>query len=131
MSAMSRHTLGYTRIVAGESGASHFKDANLEFKPLDLAPPLPPQLVSGPRPAGAVAFVSVPSGEVADWHRAPRRQFAFILTGRLQVQVSDGEVRTFTPGDVVLLEDTEGEGHLSRSVGGEALHFVGVSLEPD
>ena len=31
--------------------------------------------------------------------------------------VSDGEVRTFGPGDIVLQEDTTGKGHYSRQVG--------------
>ena len=35
------------------------------------------------------------------------------LNTRPAVQVSDGEVRHFGPGDVVLVDDTTGKGHVS------------------
>jgi len=37
-----------------------------------------------------------------------------MLRGVCEVRVSDGEVRSFGPGSVVLLEDTVGRGHFSR-----------------
>ena len=36
-----------------------------------------------------------------------------LLRGRMAIQVSDGERREAGPGAIVLVEDTEGEGHLS------------------
>jgi uncharacterized cupin superfamily protein len=44
-----------------------------------------------------------------------------ILRGRLEVQVSDGTLRRFAPGDLVLAADTTGRGHLSRTVGDEPI----------
>ena len=41
----------------------------------------------------------------------------FVLGGVFWVEVSDGEVREFGPGAVILLEDTTGRGHNSRFVG--------------
>jgi hypothetical protein len=37
---------------------------------------------------------------------------------------SDGETRLFTPGSAILLEDTTGQGHSSRTVDGEVLIAV-------
>jgi hypothetical protein len=34
------------------------------------------------------------------------------------VEVSDGEIRRFGPGDVTLVEDVTGKGHITRSLGG-------------
>ena len=50
-------------------------------------------------------------------HNAPRRQFIVHLEGAVEVEASDGERRRFGPGDVVLVEDLEGRGHVTRWVG--------------
>jgi quercetin dioxygenase-like cupin family protein len=63
------------------------------------------------------AIISSPSGWFGDWHPAPRKQYMFCLSGELEVEVSDGEIRRFNPGSVILLEDTSGKGHVSRVVG--------------
>src|SRR4051794_35655525 len=44
-----------------------------------------------------------------------RRQLAVVLAGSCTVTVSSGETRTCRPGDLLLVEDTEGEGHSSAS----------------
>jgi hypothetical protein len=51
-------------------------------------------------------------------------------TGELEVQVSDGEIRRFRPGDVVLVEDLRGQGHTARVVSDDAVCGVYVQL-PD
>jgi hypothetical protein len=48
------------------------------------------------------------------WHNAPLRQYVVTLTGWWEIEVSDGEVRRFGPGSVLLAEDTTGKGHVNR-----------------
>ena len=55
-------------------------------------------------------FFRIPAGWFGDWHPAPCRQYYVQTTGELEVQVSDGEIRRFRPGDVVLVEDVTGQG---------------------
>jgi len=38
------------------------------------------------------------------------------IDGRVELEVSDGEKRVFGPGSVLLLEDTTGKGHVTRSL---------------
>lgn len=52
-----------------------------------------------------------------DWHPAPKRLLHFFLAGECEVSVSDGEVRTFQTGDIVLAEDTTGKGHTTGNPG--------------
>ncbi|MGZ6589701.1 MAG: cupin domain-containing protein, partial [Solirubrobacteraceae bacterium] len=47
-------------------------------------------------------------------HPTPRRQFFCTLAGRFALTTSDGETRAFGPGSLLLLEDTRGEGHLTK-----------------
>ncbi|MGH8991096.1 MAG: cupin domain-containing protein, partial [Acidimicrobiia bacterium] len=57
------------------------------------------------------------AGYARDWHPAPRRQFVFVSKGEVELRVSDGEVRRFGTGSVVLAEDTTGNGHQTRAAG--------------
>ena len=52
-------------------------------------------------------------------------------TGELEVQVSDGEIRRFRPGDVVLVEDSRGKGHTTRVVSADAVCGVYVQLSDE
>jgi len=51
------------------------------------------------------------------------------LGGQLEVRASDGNKRTFTAGDAVLMEDTSGQGHSSRAKGEKDMIAAIVSLE--
>jgi hypothetical protein len=61
----------------------------------------------------------------------PRRQFVLVLVGELEVEVSDGEVRRFAPGSLILVEDTWGKGHVSRVVGAERGMAAAIPLAGD
>ena len=61
----------------------------------------------------------------SDWHTAPRRQYAIFMSGgQMEVGMGDGTVRRFGPGDAVLFEDLTGQGHTSRTVGGDRLSAI-------
>ena len=111
-----RMEVRYTRLYADSEGESHFEDVEVEFQETDFAPPAPPLNVSPFFPATECGFLTAPPGWVGEWHPAPRRQFLLYLAGQTEIQASDGEVRAFGPGDILLLEDTTGKGHLTRVV---------------
>ena len=121
--------LKYTRLFADSSGASHFEDLEFTFTLIDFAPPAPPISISEVFESDKVFVISSPSGWDGDWHPTPQKQFVFILSGELEVEVSDGQVRRFGPGSVVLLEDTFGEGHTSRIVSDIRGYVVVVPFE--
>jgi len=118
----------YTRLFADDAGASRFADEEMEFALVDFAPPAPAISLSKASAAQSVALMSSPPGWHGDWHPAPQRQLIIILSGELEVEVSDGQVRIFGPGSVVLVEDTFGEGHVSRVVRRERVYCVVVPL---
>ena len=119
----------YTRIYNDEDGVSHFGVAEVAFTLAEFALPAPPISVSKGMKVESVVFISSPPGWYGDWHPVPRRQIMFCLAGELEVQVSDGMVRTFGPGSVVLVEDTEGKGHVSRVVGTERVFMAALPME--
>jgi hypothetical protein len=120
--------LRFTRLYADSEGASHFSDEEMAFTLIDFAPPAPAISLSEAFAAKSVAIMSSPAGWHGDWHPTPQRQFVFILIGQLEVMVSDGEVRTFGPGSIVLVEDEVGKGHISRVIGKERGYCAVVPL---
>jgi quercetin dioxygenase-like cupin family protein len=122
-------TMKYTRVYADAKGESHIEDVEVELNATDFAPPAPPLNLSPLTPAKRVGFLHAPPGWSGDWHPAPKRQMIFYLAGETEGATSDGEVRRFGPGDVVLLEDTTGKGHRSRVVGNQEVIGAVVQLE--
>ena len=81
-------------------------------------------------PAGNGIIFRETSGDYdLSWHPAPRRQYIINLDGGVQITASDGEARTIGAGEVVLVEDITGKGHLSKSVGGKMRHSIFVPVE--
>lgn len=102
-----------TRIYTGDDGRSHFEDLDIPLSPQEIGQ------VSGQVPASAVFFRNSTGGpEVYDYHVAPRRQFVIHLAGRVQIETGGGESRQFGVGDVLLADDTTGQGHISRELEG-------------
>ncbi len=102
------------RVYADERGESHLAEVDLALAPVEVFPGTTLR-VSQPHRAGTIRFVVKPRGvRVADWHTAPERQMVVWLSGWLEIEASDGDVRRLPPGAVVLAEDTWGKGHVSR-----------------
>jgi hypothetical protein len=116
----------YVRLFSDGSGDSHFEDVEVGFALTDFAPPAAPLHVASLGAASSLMLVGADSGWRGDeMHPAPARQFATSLSGEFEVTASDGTMRTFGPGDLVLLEDTSGKGHSSRCVSPQAfLPFI-------
>lgn len=117
-----------TRIYTDSTGASHFAEMQIRFELSDFAPPAPPISVTSSFASQGFAIISSPVGWYGDWHPTPRIQFVFCLAGTLEVEVTDGEIRRFGPGSVVLLEDTTGKGHVSKVVGDQRVYMVAAPL---
>jgi hypothetical protein len=118
----------YTRIYCDAAGESHFEDVYVEVAPVDFAPPAPPLNLAAPLEAKRAVFCEFPAEWFGDWHPAPRRQFYFQMSGELEVRVGDGEIRKFSAGSLILLEDTSGKGHLTRVAGTSGVDAVFVQL---
>ena len=80
-------------------------------------------------PANGIIFRETSGDYDLSWHPAPRRQYIINLDGGVQITASDGDARTIGAGEVVLVEDITGKGHLSKSVGGKMRHSIFVPVE--
>ncbi len=107
----------YVRLKADKAGESHFEQVTLDLSEADYRPPAPLLFVSHSYQADGLQFVRLPAGWAGESIRPPKAQFLICLKGHLEVTVSDGEKRTFGPGDSVLMEDVAGKGHRTHVKG--------------
>ena len=112
------------RLYVDKNGESHFEDVQVEFKESTRAGRL-----SGRLPATGIIFREVPPDYDLDWHPAPRRQYIINLDAGVQLTASDGETRRIGAGQVILVEDTWGKGHLSKALEGKVRHCIFVTLD--
>jgi hypothetical protein len=107
--------LTYLRIYADASGETHMQDFDMALLPRTLFKNNPPLHLSDTLGASGIHFCRIPSGmgEVG-WHNPPRRMLVIWLTGVVEFETSDGDIRRVAAGSPVLAEDTTGRGHISR-----------------
>jgi hypothetical protein len=120
----------YIRIYADETGESRFEEVELPTGRLNSPVSSTVFEATEQLPVKGAAFRRVvkemPDGEP---HCAPRRQFIVHLSGNVEVETSTGEKRLFPPGSVLLAEDTEGRGHVTRNLGPGARTYLQIPLE--
>jgi hypothetical protein len=61
-------------------------------------------------------------------HNAPRRQFLVVLKGVLEIVTTLEQREHLRPGDVLLADDMDSKGHISRDVGDEPLALMAVGI---
>ena len=111
-------------LYTDDKGQSHFRDIEVEWAEEKNFSKRSKRL-----PATGVIFRETSGDYDLDWHPAPRRQYIINLDGGVQITASDGEARIIKAGEVILVEDTTGKGHLSKSVGGQMRHSIFVPIE--
>jgi hypothetical protein len=110
------------RLYTGNDQKSHFEEIESKFGGNQ------PMLTTEARAASSAVFRCAPVGLFLERHPAPRRQFLVTLSGSWEIEASNGVKRVFKAGDVMLADDTSGEGHTSRVLGSEPHVFMTVPL---
>jgi len=103
-------------LYTDSSGQSHFRDIEVEWVEETRSGKLSKRL-----PATGIIFREVPPTYDLDWHPA--------LDAGVQITASDGESRKIAAGEVILVEDTTGKGHLSKAVDNKIRNCIFVPIE--
>ncbi len=69
-------------------------------------------------------------GHYVDFSTVEDIQFVSVMSGRMELTVSNGEKRNLARGDMILLQDTSGQGHCTRVLGHEPCQVLIVAM-PD
>lgn len=107
-----------------ENGESHFRDIAIDWIEQTESGRLSARI-----PATGIIFREVPATYDLDWHPAPRRQYIINLDAGVRITASDGESREIGAGEVVLVEDITGKGHLSQAVEAVIRHCIFVPID--
>jgi len=119
MAAMRIHNL-----YVDADGETHFRDVEVEWAHEGLGGKL-----SKRHAATGVIFRETAGDYDLDWHTAPRRQYIVNLDAGVEITTSDGEKRVIGAGEVLLVEDVTGKGHLSKAVSGQIRHSIFIPIE--
>jgi hypothetical protein len=111
-------------LYADKNGESHWRDIDVEYIETSRAGRLSARL-----PATGIIFREVQPDYDLDWHPAPRRQYIINLDAGVEITASDGEKRRIGAGEVVLVEDTWGKGHLSKAIDAKMRHCIFITLD--
>jgi quercetin dioxygenase-like cupin family protein len=116
--------MSIVRLFAGPDNQSHFEDIEPRFEPRGDQSEVA-ELI----PGSGILVRRFETGRENPWHHAPGRYAVFTLTGAVDIEIGDGSVRRFGPGDILIAEDLTGQGHGTREVGPEPRISVFVPLE--
>ena len=123
VTAQERTPIKVTRIYTGADGTTHAEELDVP-----LGQPRGATELSEPVLATSIQFRRTSPDYFIDWHTAPRRQYVITLAGESEVEIGDGSTILLHPGHILLAEDTEGQGHISRAVGSEDRISIFVPL---
>src|SRR5262252_9534691 len=112
------------RLYTDEKGESYFATEEVEYVETTPFGRLFKRL-----PATGIIFREVPPIYDLDWHLAPRRQYIINLDNGVQITASDGETCVIGAGEVLLVEDTTGKGHLSKAINERLRNCIFVALD--
>jgi hypothetical protein len=113
-----------TRIACMDDGASVFEDVEIELTHSGAIGNL-----SQPYPVSSVVFRETPPEYDFDWHPAPHRQYIVLLDGEIEIESGMGDKRRFRGGDILLVEDTWGSGHRTRTTNGKLRRSIFIRLD--
>lgn len=113
-----------TRLFSDAQGETHFEDTEI---PLTDGGKI--GLYSNFLESTGVEFRVSPQNYIMDFHNSPRKQYIIIIKGGVEMETSLGDIRQFQAGDIILIEDTHGKGHKSRSINNQERisAFIGIS----
>lgn len=113
-----------TRLWVDPKGETHFADVEIAYESENKGGKMSKRL-----PATGIIFRETAATYDYDWHNAPRKQYIINLDGAVQITVSDGETRTIGAGEVFLVEDVTGKGHISKAVNNKIRHSVFIPID--
>jgi hypothetical protein len=112
------------RLYTGADNQSHFEDIEVPLKDGGKT-----GFISELIRATGVVFRMTTGDYNYEFHVAPRRQYVVNLEGEVEIEVGDGTRRILRSGDILLAEDTTGQGHISRAVAGKPRRSLFITLE--
>jgi hypothetical protein len=112
------------RLYTGSDNRSHFEELKVPLTDRGKV-----GFLSDSVPVKNIVFRETTGDYNYDFHPAPRKQYVVNLEGAVEIEVGDGTKRVIGAGEILLAEDTTGQGHISRAVAGKPRKSLFITLE--
>lgn len=114
VAAQGRTPVKVTRLYTGADGKTKVEEFEIPLTPRD----------AGSEVSTSVALTTLQVRRTTpqyflDWHGASRRQLVVTLAGESEIELEGGRKIRLGAGNILLAEDTTGQGHISRAVPGK------------
>jgi mannose-6-phosphate isomerase-like protein (cupin superfamily) len=108
--ALAQSTKPYAMqlLYTGPDGQAYVKDIQVNARPNGVVDLLP---------TSGVEIHRTQPGFSVGWHVEKRRQYVITLSGRGEIDIAGGKKIMLGPGSILLVENTTGKGHQTRTVG--------------
>ncbi|OGT32031.1 MAG: hypothetical protein A3E87_10810 [Gammaproteobacteria bacterium RIFCSPHIGHO2_12_FULL_35_23] len=106
------------RLFSGNDGQSHFEDIEIKLAPVHVAH------FSMPFATDNIRFGRIEGVDEISWHTQDEPCYIVILQGSMELEIGDGTKQVLKAGDILLAEDTTGQGHITRSINGQGWKFL-------
>lgn len=113
----------YTRLFTGPNNQSYFEDSHVPLESIPIGQ------ISSPIPVKNIFFGKLTDVKEVGWHNPPCRQYVIMLQGSMEIETGDGTKRIFHEGDILLAEDTTGQGHITRAASEGPRKYLAIPLE--
>jgi hypothetical protein len=111
--AQGQKPITISRLYTGTDNVTHVEEMELKFAPGT------PGLAAKLQPVVSAEIHRSSPSDAAEWHRGPRRQYVLTLSGHGEIEIAGGKKIPLQPGHIELIEDTTGQGHITRITGNE------------
>lgn len=101
----------FMRLYTGDDNKSHFMEMESQGETKQIL-----GSYSKKYSANGFMFRDFEKGALFNWHNAPQSQYIIYLEGEVEIEASNGEKRVFKSGDILLAEDTKGQGHITKTL---------------
>jgi hypothetical protein len=112
-------------MVAPVTAVCIHTDADGRSRLTDLSPPMLAEMIGG----AATTRMGVVTGggpSFRDWHVAGMAGLSIVLSGEWEIEAGSGARRMLGPGSVLVMLDTQGQGHRSRSAADVTVLGIGI-----
>jgi hypothetical protein len=113
LAAPAHAPIKVTRIYTGPDGKTKLEEYDIPLKARGRGSELSETVA-----VKSVQFRRTNQDYFVDWHTAPQRQFVITLSGESEIELEGGRKVRLGPGNILLAEDTTGQGHVSRAIAG-------------
>lgn len=112
----------FTRLFTGPDNQSHFEKKAFELFDITIGK-LTAQL-----PVDGLFFGEITDVDEITWHNTPAPQFIIMLEGSMEIEIGDGSKKVFHTGDILLAEDTTGQGHVTRATSAGRRRYMMIQV---